>query len=103
LLISGTFREIDEGERRRPNEVGSAVIADVQIKADCPAERSSRCRALRSSIHAPPRGVGASQRRDSPRNRGQRRWRRESGAAAKSRGGTVAEFARPNNWLQTKR
>src|SRR5580658_4152254 len=28
LLISGTFREIDEGERRHPSEMGSAVIAD---------------------------------------------------------------------------
>jgi hypothetical protein len=36
LLVSGTFREIDEGERRHPNEMGSAVIADVQIKAEIP-------------------------------------------------------------------
>src|SRR5580700_626339 len=36
LIVAGAFREIDEGERRRPNEVGSAVIADVQIKAEIP-------------------------------------------------------------------
>jgi hypothetical protein len=36
LLISGTFRTIDEGERRRPSEAGSAVIAEVQIKAEVP-------------------------------------------------------------------
>ena len=36
LVVTGTFREIDEGQRRRPEEVGSAVIADVQIKAEVP-------------------------------------------------------------------
>jgi hypothetical protein len=36
LLVSGTFRTIDEGERRHPSEAGGAVIAEVQINAEVP-------------------------------------------------------------------
>jgi hypothetical protein len=36
LLVSGTLRLIGEGSRRHPTEVGSAVVADVVIKAEVP-------------------------------------------------------------------
>ena len=36
LIVTGTFRMIDEGQRRRPGDEHSAVIAQVDIKAEQP-------------------------------------------------------------------
>ena len=36
LIVSGTFRTIDEGSRRRAGDEHSAVIVDVAIKAELP-------------------------------------------------------------------
>jgi hypothetical protein len=36
LLVTGVFRAINEGARRRPGEEGSAVIVEVTIKAEIP-------------------------------------------------------------------
>ncbi len=97
LLISGTFREIDEGERRRPNEVGSAVIADVQIKAELPGGAIQPVQSFTVDSRTAPRVAAASGATG-----------RETGVNADAArigaqiAGVVAEVARRNNWLPAK-
>jgi hypothetical protein len=98
LLISGTFREIDEGDRRRPNEVGSAVIADVQIKAELPGGAVQPVQSFAVDSRSTPR-VGAAGGA-TPREIGVNADAARIGAQI---AGVVAEVARRNNWVPVKR
>ena len=98
LIVTGTFREINEGERRRPDEIGSAVIADVQIKAEVPGLAGVRPVQSFSvdSRTAPHVGViGAATRRESGVNADAARVGSQIAAV-------VAEVARRNNWAPMK-
>jgi len=98
LVVAGAFREINEGERRRPNEVGSAVVADVQIKADIPGLGIQPVQSFSVDSRTAPR-VGAQSAAT----------RRETGVNADAArigvviAGVVAEVARRNNWTPAKR
>jgi hypothetical protein len=99
LLVSGTFRTIDEGSRRRPTEVGSAVIADVQIKAEVPGSGIRPVQSFAVDSRTAPRvGVAASTA-----------TRRETGVDADAArvgaqiASVVADIARRNNWVPTMR
>lgn len=98
LIVTGTFREIDEGERRRPDEVGSAVIADVQIKAELPGGGIQPVQSFSvDSRTAPHAGVaGAATRRETGVNADAARIGAQIAAV-------VAEVARRNNWAPMKR
>jgi len=94
LLISGRFRTIDEGERRRPNETGSAVIAEVEIKAGIPGSGIQNVQSFTvDSRTAPPAAAasGATHRETGVDDDATR-----LGAQI---AGVVAEVARRNNWL----
>jgi hypothetical protein len=93
LLVSGTFRTIDEGQRRRVGDEHSAVIADVEIKAELPSGTQPVQRFTVDSRSAP-------------------QTRAESGATKRETGvdadatrvgaeiaRVVAEIARRNNWV----
>ena len=98
LIVSGTFRAVDEGARRRVGNEHSAVIADVEIKATLangstqPVQRFSVD--SRTAPPAPPQGAATG---------------RETGVNADAtRVGVeiarvVAEVARRNNWIPTTR
>jgi hypothetical protein len=99
LIVTGTFRQIDEGERRRPNEVGSVVIADVQIKAEVPGLAGLQpVQSFTVDSRTAPH-VGAQSAAT----------RRETGVNADAArvgaqiAGVVAEVARRNNWMPIKR
>jgi hypothetical protein len=94
LIVSGTFRTIDEGQRRRVGDEHSAVIAVVDIKAEMPGAAIQPVQSFTvDSRSAPPTRAetGAT--------------RRETGVDADAaRTGAeiarvVAEVARRNNWV----
>ena len=98
LIVTGTFREINEGERRRPDEVGSAVIADVQVKAEVPGLTGLQPVQSFSvdSRTAPHVGAaGAATRRETGVNADAARIGAQIAAV-------VAEVARRNNWAPIK-
>jgi len=97
LIVTGTFREIDEGDRRRPNEVGSAVIADVQIKAELPGGGIQPVQNFTVDSRSAPRaGV---QSAATSRETGVNADAARIGAQI---AGVVAEVARRNNWAPAK-
>ena len=99
LVVTGAFREINEGERRRPTEVGSAVIADVQIKAEIPglAGLQPVQNFAVDSRTAPRAGApGATTRRETGVNADAARVGAQIAAV-------VGEVARRNNWVPLKR
>ena len=98
LIIIGTFREIDEGERRRPDEVGSAVIADVQVKAEVPGLTGLQpVQSFSVDSRTAPRvgAPGAATRRETGVNADAARVGAQIAAI-------VAEVARRNNWAPIK-
>jgi hypothetical protein len=97
LLVSGTFREIDEGERRRPREARSAVVAEVQIRADVPGIGISPVQSFSVASRGAPPAATASAATS-----------RETGVDADAArigaqiAAVVAEVARRNNWVAMK-
>jgi len=98
LIVSGTFRTIDEGQRRRVGNEHSAVIADIAIKAELPGGYVQPVQSFTVDSRNAPRvqaDNGAT--------------KRESGvdADATNVGAEIArvvgEVARRNNWLPAKR
>lgn len=98
LIVSGTFRAIDEGERRHPLQAHSAVIADVTIKAELPNGGVQPVQSFAVDSRSAPKvheENGAT--------------RRETGvdADATAVGAEIArvvgEVARRNNWLPARR
>jgi len=99
LVVAGAFREINEGERRRPNEVGSAVVADVQIRAEVPGLTGLQpVQSFSVDSRTAPR-VGApsgATRRETGVNADAARVGAEIAAI-------VGEVARRNNWVPLRR
>ena len=95
LIVTGAFREINEGERRRPNEVGSAIVADVQIKAEVPGLAGLQ----------PVQSFTVNSRSAPPVAARSAATRRETGVDADAArigaqiAAVVGEVARRNNWL----
>ena len=98
LIVSGTFRDIDEGQRRHPLDAHSAVIADVTIKAELPGGGAQPVQSFTVDSRSAPKvhdENGAT--------------RRETGvnADATDVGAEIArvvgEVARRNNWLPARR
>lgn len=98
LIVSGTFRAIDEGQRRRVGDEHSAVLAEVTIKAELPGGGVQPVQSFAVDSRSAPKARapnGATSR--------------ETGvdADATSVGAEVArvvgEVARRNNWLPAKR
>ena len=98
LIVSGTFRAVDEGARRRVGNEHSAVIADVEIQATQANGSTQLVQRFavdsRSAPPAPPQGAATG---------------RETGVNADAtRVGVeiarvVAEVARRNNWVPATR
>jgi hypothetical protein len=99
LIVSGTFRTIDEGNRRRPGDEHSAVIVSVTIKAELPGGTIQPVQSFTVDSRAAPRAQD--------RNNGA--TRRETGvdADATNVGAAIArvvgDVARRNNWLPAQR
>jgi hypothetical protein len=98
LIVSGTFRTIGEGSRRRAGDEHSAVIADVAIKAELPGGGVQPVQSFAVDSRSAPQvrnNSGATNR--------------ETGvdADATNVGAEIArvvgEVARRNNWLPAKR
>ena len=98
LIVSGTLRTIDEGQRRRVGNEHSAVIAEVEIKAELPGGATQRVQSFAvDSRSAPPaRPESGTTRRETGVN-----------ADATKVGAEIArvvtEIARRNNWIPARR
>lgn len=98
LIVSGRFRVINEGYRRRPGGENSAVIAEVQVKAQLPGRGLEPVQSFTVDSRSAPRVAVASAA-----------TRRETGVDADAtRVGAeiarvVAEIARRNNWVPARR
>jgi hypothetical protein len=94
LLVSGTFREINEGSRRHPSEVGSTVVADVLVKAELPGSGVQQVQSFTVDSRTAPQAGPTSAA-----------TRRETGVDADAArigaqiAGIVADIARRNNWV----
>ena len=97
LIVSGTFRTIDEGQRRHVGDEHSAVIADVEIKAELPGGGTHPVQSFTVDSRSAPE------------------TRAESGATKRETGvdadatrvgaeiaRMVAEVARRNNWVPAR-
>lgn len=97
LIVTGTFRTIDEGQRRHPLEAHSAVIADVAIKAELPGGAVQPVQSFTVDSRTVPQARA---------NNGA--TRRETGvdADATNVGAAIArivgDVARRNNWLPAR-
>ncbi|HEV2189385.1 MAG TPA: hypothetical protein VGR70_19400 [Stellaceae bacterium] len=98
LIVTGTFREVNEGERRRPDEVGSAVIADVQIKAEVPGLAGLQPVQSFSVDSRSAPSVGAPSAA-TPRETG---VNADAARVGSQIAAVVAEVARRNNWAPMK-
>ncbi len=98
LIVTGRFRVIDEGSRRRVGSENSAVIAEVQVKAQVPGRGVQPVQSFTVDSRTAPRVAATSAA-----------TRRETGVDADAtRVGAeiarmVAEIARRNNWLPARR
>ena len=98
LIVSGTLRTIDEGQRRRVGHEHSAVIAEVEIKAELPGGATQRVQsfAIDSRVAPPARPESGATRRETGVD-----------ADATKIGAEIArvvtEIARRNNWLPAGR
>lgn len=97
LIVTGAFRVIDEGQRRHVGDEHSAVIADVDIKAELAGGGTQKVQSFAVDSRSAPQTEGPSAA-----------TRRETGVDADAtRVGAeiarvVAEIARRNNWLPAK-
>jgi hypothetical protein len=91
LLVSGSFRAVDEGQRRRVSDEHSAVIAEVEIKAELPGGAIQPVQSFTVDSRTAPQTRAAT--------------KRETGVDADAaRVGAeiarvVAEVAQRNNWV----
>ena len=98
LVVSGTFRTIDEGQRRRVGDEHSAVIATVEIKAEMPGGPAQPLQSFTVDSRSAPRA-----RPDSGATK------RETGVDADATNvgaeiaRVVADIARRNNWVPARR
>jgi hypothetical protein len=98
LIVTGRFRTIDEGRRRRVGDENSAVIAEVQIKAQIPGRALATVQSFAVDSRTAPRVAARSAA-----------TRRETGVDADATrigaeiARVVADVARRNNWLPARR
>lgn len=97
LLVTGTFRAIDEGQRRRVGNEHSAVIANVQVSAELPSGGVQPVQSFTvDSRTAPPaQGLSAASARETGVNADAARVGAEIAR-------TIAEIARRNNWVPAR-
>src|ERR1700722_7440220 len=98
LLVSGTFRAIDEGQRRRPGDEHSAVIAQVEIKAEQPGGAVQPVQSFTVDSRSAPqtRANAGATRRETGVNADATRVGAEIARV-------VAEVAQRNNWVPARR
>src|SRR5712691_803116 len=98
LIVSGTFRHIDEGRRRRVGAENPSIAVDAQIDYQAEAAAPQRITELHLDSRQVPRDgtVGVSARRRADANLAATRV-----GAAIAR--TVSETARLNNWPAASR
>jgi hypothetical protein len=98
LLVTGSFRAIDEGQRRRVGNEHSAVIADVQISAELPTGGTQPVQSFSvDSRSAPPvQGSSAASARETGVNA-------DAAKVGAEIARIVAEVARRNNWVPANR
>jgi hypothetical protein len=98
LIVTGAFRAIDEGQRRRPGEEKSAVIAQVDIKAEQPGGAMQRVQSFVVDSRTAPRAAAAAGA--TGRETGVDTDAARVGAEIAR---VVGEIARRNNWIPLKR
>jgi hypothetical protein len=98
LIVTGTLSTVDEGQRRRVGSEHSAIIGQVEIKAEMPGGGTQRVQSFSvDSRNAPPAAA----------NNGA--TRRETGVDADATNigaeiaRVVADIARRNNWIPATR
>lgn len=97
LIVSGAFRAIDEGQRRRVGDEHSAVIATVEIKAELPGGGTQPVQSFTVDSRSAPGTTAASSA--TRRETGVDRDATKVGAEIAR---VVAEVARRNNWLPAR-
>jgi hypothetical protein len=98
LIVSGTFRTIDEGQRRRVGNEHSAVIAEVEIKAELPKGGSQKVQSFTVDSRSAPqtRATGGATKRETGVDADATRVGAEIARV-------VAEVAKRNNWVPATR
>jgi hypothetical protein len=98
LLVSGSFRAVDEGQRRRVSDEHSAVIAVVEIKAEMPGGTIQPVQSFTVDSRTAPqtRTTGAATKRETGVDADAARVGAEIARV-------VAEIAQRNNWVPTAR
>jgi hypothetical protein len=98
LIVGGTFRTIDEGQRRRVANEQSAVIADVEIKAELPGGGTQKVQSFTVDSQSAPqtRAESGATRRETGVNADAARVGAEIARI-------VAEVAQRNNWVPARR
>lgn len=98
LIVGGRFRTVDEGYRRHVGAENSAVIADVQIKAQEPSGEEHLVMSFAVDSRTAPRvaATGAATRRETGVDADATRVGAEIARVA-------ADVARRNNWLPARR
>jgi hypothetical protein len=96
LLVSGVFRQIDEGERRQVGEENSVVIVEVTIKAEVPGRGVQPVQSFTVDSRRTSAASGAATRRDTGVNADATRVGAEIARV-------VADVAKRNNWLPMAR
>lgn len=98
LIVTGRFQAIDEGQRRRPGEENSAVIAHVDIKAEQPGGAIQPVQNFTVDSRTAPRvaATGVATKRETGVDADAARVGAEIARV-------VGEIARRNNWLPMKR
>jgi hypothetical protein len=92
LLVSGVFRQIDEGERRQVGEENSVVIVEVTIKAEVPGRGVQPVQSFTVDSRRTSAASGAATRRDTGVNADATRVGAEIARV-------VTDVAKRNNWL----
>jgi hypothetical protein len=98
LIVTGAFRTIDEGQRRRPGEENSAVIAQIDIKAEQPGGAVQPVQSFTVDSRTAPRAgpTSGATKRETGVNIDAARLGAEIARV-------VGEIARRNNWVPTRR
>jgi hypothetical protein len=98
LLVSGRFRAIDEGQRRQVGNEQSAVIAEIEIKAEQPGGAIQPVQSFAVDSRSAPqtRAEGGATKRETGVNADAARVGAEIARV-------VGEVARRNNWVPMPR
>jgi hypothetical protein len=98
LIVSGSFRTIDEGQRRRVGDEHSAVIAEVEIKAELPGGGAQPVQSFSVDSRSAPET-----RAESGATKRETGVDRDAAKVGAEIARIVAEVARRNNWVPARR